>query len=382
MTKSYDVLLGTIIGDISGSRFEILNTKNRDFEFFHKNCRFTDDSVMTLAIAKAFLKSNNDYSNLEKNVIDSMVELGRKYPKCGYGPSFRHWIMSDEHKPYGSFGNGAAMRISSVGVVAKDINEIKRLSAIITNVSHNHKDSIDGSEATAVAIHMALNGKSKDDIKEYINNNYFGIYDLRKDSMKPQIFHINCVETVKQSIGAFLDSNDFEDAIRNAIVLGGDSDTIAAITGGIAAAYYGIPDNIYNKALEYLDDYLIEQLANSPYSTAALLSLYALMKTDRMTFEFMNEVIKDKIELMNYRLTDIELNQFILCKAQQSELVAKWKDSNKIQVKSALRKIITDAGIIRDLGSVLMIMPPILDKQIYNHIVELGDKKYLEAMGV
>lgn len=131
-----------------------------------------------------------------------------------------------------------------------------------------------------------------------------------------------------------------------------------------------------------LDDYLIEQLANSPYSTAALLSLYALMKTDRMTFEFMNEVIKDKIELMNYRLTDIELNQFILCKSQQSELVAKWKDSNKIQVKSALRKIITDAGIIRDLGSVLMIMPPILDKQIYNHIVELGDKKYLEAMGV
>ena len=258
MSKLYDVLLGTIIGDISGSRFEILNTKNRDFEFFHKNCRFTDDSVMTLAIAKAFLKSNNDYSNLEKNVIDSMVELGRKYPKCGYGPSFHHWIMSDEHKPYGSFGNGAAMRISSVGVVAKDINEIKRLSAIITNVSHNHKDSIDGSEATAVAIHMALNGKSKDEIKEYINNNYFGIYDLRKDSMKPQIFHINCVETVKQSIGAFLDSNDFEDAIRNAIVLGGDSDTIAAITGGIAAAYYGIPDNIYNKALEYLDDYLIE----------------------------------------------------------------------------------------------------------------------------
>ena len=204
------------------------------------------------------ITQNNDYSNLEKNVIDSMVELGRKYPKCGYGPSFRHWIMSDEHKPYGSFGNGAAMRISSVGVVAKDINEIKRLSAIITNVSHNHKDSIDGSEATAVAIHMALNGKSKDEIKEYINNNYFGIYDLRKDSMKPQIFHINYVETVKQSIGAFLDSNDFEDAIRNAIVLGGDSDTIAAITGGIAAAYYGIPDNIYNKALEYLDDYLIE----------------------------------------------------------------------------------------------------------------------------
>ena len=253
-----DVLLGTIIGDISGSRFEILNTKNKDFEFFHKNCQFTDDTVMTLAVAKAFLDSKTDYSDLEKNVIKDMTELGRKYPNLGYGPSFRHWINSDEHKPYGSFGNGAAMRISSVGVVAKNINEIKELTAIITNVSHNHSDSIEGSEATAVAIHLALNGKTKDEIKEYINNNYFGIYDLRKDSMKPQIFHINCVETVKQSIAAFLESNDFEDAIRNAIALGGDSDTIAAITGGIAAAYYGIPKNIYNKVLDYLDEYLID----------------------------------------------------------------------------------------------------------------------------
>ena len=131
-----------------------------------------------------------------------------------------------------------------------------------------------------------------------------------------------------------------------------------------------------------LDDFLIEEIANAPYNTVALVALYALMKTERIVFEFMNEVIKDKIELMNYRLTDIELNQFILCKAQQSEIVARWKDSNKIHVKSALRKIVTDAGIIRDLGSVLMIMPPIRDKKIYNHIIEIGDKKYLEAMGV
>lgn len=252
-----DVILGTIIGDVSGSRFEILNTKNRDFEFFHKNCHFTDDSVMTLAVAKAFLDLNDDYSDFEKKIIETMTELGRKYPNCGYGPSFRHWIMSDEHKPYGSFGNGAAMRISAVGVVAKNISEIKKLSAIVTNVSHNHSDSIIGSEATAVAIHLALNGKSKEEIKEYIESNYFMIYDLRKDTMKLHEFHINCVETVKQSIGAFIDSDDFEDAIRNAIALGGDSDTIAAITGGIAAAYYGIPDDIYNKVLEYLDDYLI-----------------------------------------------------------------------------------------------------------------------------
>ena len=136
MTKSFDVLLGTITGDISGSRFEILNTKNKDFDFFHKNCQFTDDSVMTLAVAKAFLDANNDYSNLKQKVIDSMVELGRKYPRCGYGPSFRHWIMSDEHKPYGSFGNGSAMRISAVGVVANSIDEIKKLSEDLPDRKH------------------------------------------------------------------------------------------------------------------------------------------------------------------------------------------------------------------------------------------------------
>lgn len=258
MQLTKDVLLGAIIGDIVGSRFEILNTKNKEFDFFHKNCRFTDDSVMTLAVAKAFLESKNNYSDLEQNVINTMTEFGRKYPNCSYGPSFRHWIMSDKHEPYGSFGNGSAMRISSVGVVAKNIDEIKKFSAIVTNVSHNHPDSINGSEATAVAIHMALNGKSKDDIKRYIENNYFGVYDLRKDTMKPQYFHINCVETVKQSIGAFLESTDYEDAIRNAIALGGDSDTIGAITGSIASAYYGISEDICNKALEYLDECLIK----------------------------------------------------------------------------------------------------------------------------
>lgn len=254
-----DVLLGTIIGDIAGSRFELVNNKyGKEFEFLHKFCRYTDDSVMTLAVAKAFLEAKEDYSNFEEQVIKSMTEVGRKYPNCGYGPSFYRWIMSEDHKPYGSFGNGSAMRISAVGVVSKSIEEIKKLSAIVTNVSHNHPDSINGSEATAVAIHMALNGKSKDEIKKYIEDNYFKIDDLKIDTMKPQYFHINCVETVKQSIGAFLESTDYEDAIRNAIALGGDSDTIGAITGGIASAFYGIPEDISKKVLEYLDGYLIK----------------------------------------------------------------------------------------------------------------------------
>lgn len=259
MQLKKDVILGTIIGDIAGSRFELVNNKyGKEFEFLHKFCRYTDDSVMTLAVAKAFLKAKEDYSNLEEQVIKSMTEVGRKYPSCGYGPGFYRWIMSEDHKPYESFGNGSAMRISAVGVVAKSIDEIKKLSAIVTNVSHNHPDSINGSEAIAVAIHMALNGKSKDEIKKYIEDNYFKIDDLKIDTMKPQYFHINCVETVKQSIGAFLESTDYEDAIRNAIALGGDSDTIGAITGSIASAFYGIPEDISKKALEYLDDYLIK----------------------------------------------------------------------------------------------------------------------------
>lgn len=254
-----DVLLGTIIGDIAGSRFELVNNKyGKEFEFLHKFCRYTDDSVMTLAVAKAFLEAKEDYDDFEEQTIKSMTEVGRKYTSCGYGPSFYRWIMSEDHKPYGSFGNGSAMRISAVGVVAKSIEEIKKLSAIVTNVSHNHPDSINGSEATAVAIHMALNGKSKNEIKKYIEDNYVKIDDLKIDTMKPQYFHINCVETVKQSIGAFLESTDYEDAIRNAIALGGDSDTIGAITGSIASAFYGIPEDISKKALEYLDDYLIK----------------------------------------------------------------------------------------------------------------------------
>ncbi|MFA6705759.1 MAG: DUF1819 family protein [Bacteroidales bacterium] len=134
--------------------------------------------------------------------------------------------------------------------------------------------------------------------------------------------------------------------------------------------------------MAFLDDYLIQTLANSTYNTSSILSLYALMKSDRIVFEFMYEIIRDKIQLMNYRLTDVELNQFIVCKAQQDDLVARWKDSNKIQVKSALRKILIDAGILRDLGSVYMVLPPLIDKNIIEHITKLGDEKYLEAMGV
>ena len=254
-----DVIIGTAIGDIAGSRFEINNCKTgKDFILLHNDyCRFTDDTVMTFAVAKALTICEGSIDKLKDVIVDTVVEVGRRYLDCGFGPSFYYWLKNDEHKPYGSFGNGAAMRISPVAVIFKDEDKIKQASACITNISHNHEDSIKGAEAVCMAIHMALNDKTIDDIKSYIDNNYFRIDEVNKELKSSRERHINCVETVKRSLEAFYKSTGFEDAIRNAIAIGGDSDTIAAITGGIAAAYYGIPENIYNDAIKFLDEYLL-----------------------------------------------------------------------------------------------------------------------------
>lgn len=251
-----DVLLGTIIGDVAGSRFELNNNRNKNFELLHpKYSRFTDDTVMTLAVAKIFLKSN-DSRKIKEIAVDTMVEVGRKYPQCGYGRTFFDWINKDNHEPYGSYGNGAAMRVSSIPLVTNDINEIKEISKLITEVSHNHDDAITGAEAVCMCIHLALNNNSKTQIKKYIEENYYILDDTVKNLSNNYKFNIKCSETVKPALIAFFESIDFEDAIRNAISIGGDSDTIGAITGGIAAAYYGIPGELRNKVLNYLDDYL------------------------------------------------------------------------------------------------------------------------------
>ena len=253
-----DVLLGTAIGDIAGSRFEINDCKTgKDFILLHDSFgRFSDDTVMTLATASALLECD-DISKLKDIAINTYVSIGKKYLSCGFGGSFYNWIQSEDHKPYGSYGNGAAMRISPVGVAIKDLEQLKKVADIFTNISHNHEDSIKGAEAVSVAINMALNKKSKEEIKQAIDSEYFIIYDLKDSQMSKREFHINCVETVKQSLIAFIESYDFEDAIRNAIAMGGDSDTIGAITGGIAAAYYGIPEDLCQHSLKFLDDYLI-----------------------------------------------------------------------------------------------------------------------------
>ena len=253
-----DVLIGTIIGDIVGSRFEMFNCKTgKNFILLHDVCRFTDDSVMTIAVAKTILNCNSDYNNIKEVALKIIPEVGLKYPNCGYGPKFYGWLKSDEHKPYGSFGNGAAMRISPVAVAIKDLKQMKKVCKTITDLSHNHEDSLKGAESVCVAINMALKNKTKDEIIKRIEKDYFKIYDLKDKIMSKRDFHINCVETVKQAFIAFNESYDYEDAVRNAIAMGGDSDTIAAITGGIAAAYYGITQDLINEVIKYMDDYLL-----------------------------------------------------------------------------------------------------------------------------
>jgi type I restriction enzyme M protein len=261
-------MLGAIIGDIVGSRFEFNNHKSKDFELFAEGCFATDDSIMTLAVAKAIMEASKVYPRsgdwhddefhalLSGLTVKYMQKIGRKHPNCGFGVKFNKWVFSDDPKPYNSFGNGAAMRVSPVGFAAADEWEAALLAEAVTEVTHNHEEGIKGAKATTDAIFMARQGALKDEIRERIVQGYYPL-NFRIDDIRPTYrFNETCQETVPQAIECFLESTSFEDAIRTAISLGGDSDTIGAITGAIAEAYYGVPYDIKERALGYLDDEL------------------------------------------------------------------------------------------------------------------------------
>ena len=246
-------MLGAIIGDIVGSRFEFHNYKSKQISLFEGKCRPTDDSIMTLAVAAALMEAGEDADALGSCAVEWMQRLGRSYPDCGFGGMFRRWIHSDDPQPYGSYGNGAAMRISPVGFYARGEDELKRLSRVITAVSHDHPEALKGAEATAMAIYLARTGSDMDAIRERIERDYYRI-DFTLDGIRETYaFDVSCQGSVPQALEAFFESESFEDAIRNAISIGGDSDTIAAITGGIAEAFYGVPTAIAWVAEQYLD---------------------------------------------------------------------------------------------------------------------------------
>lgn len=251
-------MIGAIIGDIVGSRFEWNNYKAKDFELFTDECMPTDDSIMTIALAKAIMESrdedgNYDIDGLGAGAVRCMQGIGRKYPDCGYGGFFYDWIFDDDPQPYGSFGNGAAMRVSAAGFAAGSLEEAKALAKAITEVTHDHPEGLKGAEATAVAIFMARHGASQDEIENYINEHYYDIDFTLDDIRDTYEFDETCQNTVPQALEAFFEADSFEDAIRNAISIGGDSDTLAAITGGIAEAYFGVPDELAEQAMGFLD---------------------------------------------------------------------------------------------------------------------------------
>lgn len=248
-------MIGAIIGDIVGSRFEWHNIKTKEFDFFGKRCRFTDDTVMTLAVCDALMACDN-YDELSSYAIKSMQELGNAYPRAGYGKRFKAWLKSKTPEPYNSWGNGAAMRVGGCGYVGESIEEVMNLAQTVTAVTHDHPEGIKAAKAVAVAVFLARTGKSMDEIYTYINDTYYSIdftLDAIRDTYK---FDVSCQGSVPQAFAAFFESKNFEDAIRNAISIGGDSDTIAAITGSIAEAYYGVPDAIRQQAGTFLDERL------------------------------------------------------------------------------------------------------------------------------
>lgn len=250
-------MYGAILGDIIGNPFEFdRGNKTKDFELFSKGCGFTDDSVMTIAVAEALLSVGSDgtVDEIEEAVVLKMRDWGRQYPYAGYGGRFFNWLLLKNPKPYGSFGNGSAMRVSAAGWLYDSMERTREVAKATANVTHNHPEGIKGAEATASAIFLARNGASMENIKTYITSE-FG-YDLERtlDQIRPT-FHMDetCQRTVPEAIIAFLESDSFEDAIRNAVSLGGDTDTLAAITGSIAEAYYGIPDTLIAECRARID---------------------------------------------------------------------------------------------------------------------------------
>lgn len=246
------VLLGAICGDIIGSCYELAPTKDCNFKLFTDRSRFTDDTVCSIGVADALIH--------QKPFEGRIQYWCRKYPRAGYGGMFRRWLYSDTMDPYNSWGNGSAMRVSAVGAIADSSDEAMALAKKSAEVTHNHPEGIKGAQATALAIHLALTGKSKDEIKNVIENTFAYNLHRKYDDIQPQYrFEVSCQKSVPESIIAFLESDDYESAIRKTIAFGGDADTMGAITGGIAAAFYGeIPSHILSGCLNRLPDEMKE----------------------------------------------------------------------------------------------------------------------------
>ena len=235
-------MLGAIVGDIIGSAYEFNNTKRKEFHLFTPKSKFTDDTVMTLAVARWLC---DDKEHRKETLVQRMQELGRRYPTAGYAGSFMRWLYNPEPQPYNSYGNGSAMRVSPVAFYAHSLQEALGLAKISAEVTHNHPEGIKGAQAIASSIYLARHGATKREIKSYVEENFH--YDLSRqlDDIRPTYsYDMSCQNTVPQALLAFLEGANFEEVMRSAVSIGGDSDTIAAMAGGIAQAFYVIPKKL------------------------------------------------------------------------------------------------------------------------------------------
>ncbi|TAF63469.1 MAG: dinitrogenase reductase [Cytophagales bacterium] len=245
-------MIGAVAGDVIGSVYEWNNVKKTTFNLFNPKCKFTDDTVLTIAIADSILN--------QKDFAKTVWEYGQKYPNRGYGGSFKNWLQNTDLQPYGSFGNGSAMRVSAVGFAFNDIETVIEVAKQTAEITHNHPEGIKGAQSTAAAILLARQGASKQTIKEFITEKFNYNLDFTIDAIRPVYsFDVTCQGSVPQAIVAFLESTDFESAIRLGISIGGDSDTIACIAGGIASAYYKqIPAEIIDFVVSRLPEEYID----------------------------------------------------------------------------------------------------------------------------
>lgn len=397
-------MYGAILGDIIGSPFEFdRGDKTKDFKLFSRRSHFTDDSVMTLAVCEALLKVGQDATvkEIEDAVISSMQSWGRRYPHAGYGGYFRRWLTACHPEPYNSFGNGSAMRVSAVGWLYDSLENTRTVAKATANVTHNHPEGIKGAEATASAIFMARNGSSKEEIKKYIENEFH--YDLNRtlDEIRPS-YHMDetCQKTVPEAIIAFLEAKDFEDAIRNAVSLGGDTDTLGAITGSIAEAYYGIPEWLmtecrkrinrdmrvvlddFNDALSNQDDFpdsnkMIEDAIDQYYVQNNKDGMLVFMKTLLISIEQGGELVvpyitthsilsKEQLNSISIGDTfildhDVKLKLETVKDVKGNELMGVFTSTNEMHKGSS--------GNVQINQSILSILKSVLDLEEVNGIV-------------
>ena len=265
-------MYGAILGDIIGCPFEFdRGGKTKNFPLFCRESEFTDDTVMTIAVADAFLEAPADAGEdiIRTLLVENMQHYGALYPHAGYGARFIHWLRAWNPQPYGSFGNGSAMRVAAIGWLFDDLPMTLAMAGLSASVTHNHPEGIKGAKATAAAIYLARTGSTKAEISSYIEENFH--YDLSRtcDQIRPTYHHVeSCQETVPEAITAFLEGESFEDVIRTAVSLGGDCDTLTCIAGSIAEAFYGVPEELKAECRSRLTPDILEVLQRYEEATA------------------------------------------------------------------------------------------------------------------